>query len=161
MAGLQRKYTALHHRRRRERGEDACGYLWQGRFKSPLVERDSHLFSCGRYVERNPVRAGLVEVPWDYPWSSARACGLGLDDGLTEVESNGGYLSLSSNPEERQAGWRMFLCNSDAVDDEPVFRNGRVAVGSARFLSRITIRRGRQTCCRRGAPRFGGNEVGG
>ncbi len=47
------------------------GYLWQGRFSSfPLDE--AHLYSAIRYVERNPVRAGLLEMPEDYPWSSAK-----------------------------------------------------------------------------------------
>jgi putative transposase len=153
MAGLQRKYTALHHRRRRERREDACGYLWQGRFKSPMVERDPHLLACGRYVERNPVRAGLAEIPWDYRWSSARAYALGWQDGITDTRANGMYLSLASEPDQRETAWRTFLSENDAVDDEALFRGGKAAVGSERFLKRITVRRGRQAYSRRGKRR--------
>jgi putative transposase len=57
------------------------GYLWQGRFgRVPLDE--AHLVAAMRYVERNPVEAGLVERAADYPWSSARAHVLGISDPL-------------------------------------------------------------------------------
>ena len=48
-----------------------------------------------REYRRNPVRAGLAEKPWTYPWSSARTYVLGEDDGLTDADFNGAYLSLS------------------------------------------------------------------
>lgn len=71
-----RKYTTIINIR-----EKWKGHLWQGRFgSSPLDE--AHLFAAIRYVERNPVRAGLVEKAWDYPWSSARAHVHLRDDGL-------------------------------------------------------------------------------
>jgi putative transposase len=60
------------------------GYLWQGRFAS-FVMSESHLVACARYVEMNPVRAGLVDRPRDWPWSSARAHLAGRDDGLVTV----------------------------------------------------------------------------
>jgi len=47
------------------------GYLFQGRFNSCVLD-ESHLLAAARYVEQNPVRAGMTKVPWDYPWSSAR-----------------------------------------------------------------------------------------
>jgi putative transposase len=66
-AEAHRKYTSLINIR-----EDWKGYLWQGRFISyPLDE--AHCYAAIRYVERNPVRAGLVAKAEDYPWSSARA----------------------------------------------------------------------------------------
>ncbi|MFQ5882713.1 MAG: transposase [Candidatus Methylomirabilales bacterium] len=46
--------------------------LWEGRFKSAVVSRDEYLIVCSRYIELNPVRAGLVKHPRDYPWSSYR-----------------------------------------------------------------------------------------
>jgi putative transposase len=57
------------------------GYLWQGRFFSFPMD-DSHLVQAARYIELNPVRAGLVEYPEDYPWSSARANMLSGSDRL-------------------------------------------------------------------------------
>ena len=47
------------------------GHLWQARFGSSVLD-EPHMISAVRYVERNPVRAGMVRVPWRYPWSSAR-----------------------------------------------------------------------------------------
>lgn len=46
------------------------GTLWEGRFKSCVVEDDRYLLLCQRYIELNPVRAGMVERPADYQWSS-------------------------------------------------------------------------------------------
>jgi putative transposase len=55
------------------------GHLWQGRFNSPVLD-DRHLWNAVRYVERNPVRAGMVKRAEDHPWSSAAAhCGLRTD----------------------------------------------------------------------------------
>ena len=48
------------------------GHLWQGRFYSCVLD-EPHLILAARYIERNPVRAGLVEKPWQWPWSSAAA----------------------------------------------------------------------------------------
>lgn len=52
------------------RGTAGCGHLYQGRFKSFPVEADEHFYSVARYVERNPLRAGLVERAEDWKWSS-------------------------------------------------------------------------------------------
>jgi putative transposase len=60
------------------------GHLWQGRFFSVPVD-DNYLAACVRYVELNPVRAGLCNDPWSYPWSSARAHIAGNDDELVTV----------------------------------------------------------------------------
>jgi putative transposase len=64
-ADTHRKYT---HRINRREGWK--GHLWQARFGSSVLD-EQHLFAALRYVERNPVRAGMVAVPWNYPWSSA------------------------------------------------------------------------------------------
>src|SRR5713226_1003116 len=68
VAGLLVAYW--HHYRRRY---GLVGHLFQGRFKSPAVEADQYLLSCGRYIERNPLEAHLATEPWDYPWSSCPA----------------------------------------------------------------------------------------
>ena len=143
MAGLQRKYTAIHHRKRRERGDDACGYLWQGRFKSPLVERGRHLFAVGMYVERNPVRAGLVERPWTYRWSSARDYTFGEKGVLTDVSYNRDFLSLGATSEERAEAWRSYLMDFDAEKDEALFRGGRKRNRPRARLSESDFKEGR------------------
>ena len=60
------------------------GHLWQGRFKSPAIKMETYLLSCGRYIERNPLTAGLCELPWDFAWSRGRAYALGEPDPLGE-----------------------------------------------------------------------------
>lgn len=64
--GINMKYAQYFQRRTR-----STGHVWQNRYFS-CVMRDEHIFYGFRYVECNPVRAGLVERAWDYPWSSAR-----------------------------------------------------------------------------------------
>jgi len=56
------------------------GALWEGRYKSCLVDTDHYLLCCYRYIELNPVRAGIVRKPEDYPYSSFHANALGKDD---------------------------------------------------------------------------------
>ncbi len=82
------------------------GYLFQGRFSSfPMDE--TYLYSCTRYVERNPVRAGLVKIAEEYPWSSARAHVYGLKNPL-----------LSPIPLLNQIkDWSAFLRGEDKNDD--------------------------------------------
>ena len=85
--GLRKGIGEAHRRytRRVNFREGWRGHLWQGRFASyPMDER--YLWGAARYVEMNPVRAGLVKRPWDYPWSSARAHLSGADDRLVQVK---------------------------------------------------------------------------
>src|SRR5262245_16748702 len=63
----QRYVQGVNHRLGRS------GTLWEGRFHSSLITSDNYLLACYRYIECNPVRAGIVTLPGDYPWSSYRA----------------------------------------------------------------------------------------
>lgn len=65
LAGRQTRY--------RNKLERRTGTLWESRYKSSLVDAEEYLLSCVRYIELNPVRAGMVADPGDYPWSSYRA----------------------------------------------------------------------------------------
>lgn len=65
LSGRQTRY--------RNRKEQRSGTLWEGRYKSSLVQNDRHLLACCRYIELNPVRAHLVAAAQDYAWSSCRA----------------------------------------------------------------------------------------
>lgn len=112
------------------------GYLWQGRFASfPLDE--SYLFAAVRYVERNPVRAGLVRYAEEYPWSSARAHILRLKDPV-----------LSSNfMEDEAVNWSDFLKGPEEpqwVEDlEMHVRTGR-PFGPDTFLVKLEHVTGRK-----------------
>lgn len=89
----------------RKRG--AAGHLWQGRFYSCVLD-EQHLWAAIRYVERNPVRAGLVERAEEYRWSSARAHVSGSPDGVVDggpqwcagLTGVGGWPSWLGQPEE-------------------------------------------------------------
>ena len=84
------------------------GYLWQGRYKSPLIEDESYLLECGRYIERNPVRAGLSTMMEDYPWSSYRYYALGHKDEI--VSPSPTYQNFGIDASERQKHYRDFAC---------------------------------------------------
>ena len=90
------------------------GHVWQGRFKSPIIEKDSYLLECARYVELNPVRAGLVRDPGEYNWSSYRFYALGEADDLTDEDPL--YETFGNNPTERQMNYRKFV--NDGVSDD-------------------------------------------
>jgi putative transposase len=85
-------YTQAFNRR-----HGLVGHLFRGRFKAVLVDRDGYLLALCRYVERNPVAAGLVEHPRDWPWSSCRAH-LGLDPTPSWLDSDGLHGYLLGNP---------------------------------------------------------------
>ncbi len=96
------------------------GTLWQGRYLSyPMDER--YLYKCVRYIERNPVRAKIVERPEDYPWSSARAHVFGLAD---EVLSDSSFLQQIHD-------WRAYLAENESKNDLEEIRKNQ---GSGRPL---------------------------
>ncbi|WP_020506108.1 hypothetical protein, partial [Lamprocystis purpurea] len=67
MKGLGQRYVQHVNRAYRR-----SGTLFEGRFRSSVIEADSYLLACQRYIELNPVRAHMVHAPGDYPWSSYR-----------------------------------------------------------------------------------------
>ena len=77
MQSLGRRYVRYINDRHRR-----TGTLWEGRYKAALVDSERYLLACYRYIELNPVRAGMVELPGRYPWSSYRYNALGMPDSL-------------------------------------------------------------------------------
>jgi putative transposase len=80
------------------------GTLWEGRFRASTVEEERYLLVCYRYIELNPERAGIVDLPADYPWSSYRVNALGEPSPL--VSPHPAYLALGADGSERQAAYR-------------------------------------------------------
>ncbi len=99
MLGLNLTYSLFYRKRHRYHG-----HLWQGRFKSLSIERDDYLLACGRYVELNPVRAGLAQDPGAYPWSSYRTYAIGAENPLVTLSPI--YESLGVTASERQYHYR-------------------------------------------------------
>ncbi|HET6883051.1 MAG TPA: transposase, partial [Pirellulales bacterium] len=98
MQSLLVSHTQRYHKHHR-----SGGHVWQGRYKSPVVQNDEHLLTVLRYIEANPVRARLVERAEDYAWSSYRMHGLGEHDEL--VDRLVTYDQLSPYPAVRQRIW--------------------------------------------------------
>jgi putative transposase len=145
MAGLLVAYW--HHYRRRY---GLVGHLFQGRFKSPAVEADEYLLSCGRYIERNPLEASLVAAPWDYAWSSCRAYAPGAVDAL--LAPNPWYETFGAQAGSRQEHWRGFLIGE--VMKEAAVRQEDWIVGGAAFRQKM------QRPTSRTAPRDRGRPIG-
>ncbi len=80
------------------------GTLWEGRYRASVIEADRYLLACHRYIELNPVRAGLVTQPDAYRWSSHRANAGGAPDAL--LEEHAVYLALGDTPARRRAAYR-------------------------------------------------------
>ena len=83
------------------------GTLWEGRYKSTLVDADSYLLAVYRYIELNPVRAGMVAHASEYPWSSYQGNALGKPIELLTPHST--YCQLGGIDEERQSAYRALV----------------------------------------------------
>ena len=90
------------------------GTLWDGRFRSSLVQSEQYLFLCQRYIELNPVRAGMVRQPADYRWSSYRSHAFGTRNELVTYSQS--YLALADTPQIRQNSYRR-ACEVDFETD--------------------------------------------
>jgi putative transposase len=111
------------------------GHLWQGRFASfPMDE--SYLLAAAKYIELNPVRAGLVKEPWSYPWSSAHAHITDVDDRLVKVNP---LLEIVKD-------WRGFLLSSIPEKEMNELRKHELTgrpLGSERFIEKLERTMGR------------------
>ena len=85
---------------------ERSGTLWEGRFRSSPIESDRYCLACYRYIELNPVRAGLVRHPEDYRWSSYRANACGRASSL--VAAHPTFLSLGETSADRRRRYRRF-----------------------------------------------------
>jgi putative transposase len=83
------------------------GTLWEGRYRSSLIDSERYFLQCSRYVETNPVRAGLVIRPGEYRWSSFRSNAYGLTDAL--VRRHAVYLALGRWESNRREAYRALF----------------------------------------------------
>jgi putative transposase len=143
MAGLQRAY--VHHYNHRH---GFVGHLWQGRFKSPAVDVEAYFLSCARYIERNPVEAGIMVTPWEYQWSSSRSYALGVPDAL--LDYNVWYQGLAADAQLCQQRWREFLLGDDPREEK--VRGADWVLGEEGYKRRLTVPEARATRRRRGRP---------
>lgn len=113
------------------------GHFWQDRYKSIIISKDNYLLACGSYVELNPVRAGIVEDPKDYKWSSYNVYAYGKKDFIADEHSI--YKGLSRNKAERRKKYREFI--KGMIKEKDAMRgemSRRVIYGSEDFIDKVT-----------------------
>lgn len=158
MQAMGRRYVQYINRSYRRTGS-----LWEGRYKSSLVQAETYLLTCMRYIELNPVRAGMMNDPGQYRWSSYRHNGLGQID--TRISQHPLYTALGADGPGRQAAYRALFRSQ--LDDEAIAEI-RLALsqgqplGSDRFGDAMCAATGiRRSQKRPGRPASGSSQVGG
>lgn len=127
-------FNATYHR---------SGTLWEGRFKSCLVGGD-YLLACQRYIELNPVRAGLVGEPSAYAWSSHACNALGAPDPM--IAPHAAYVALGDYTEQRMRAYRQLFeveIESNVLRDIRMYIQQQRALGSPAFQTRVEQALGR------------------
>ena len=128
------------------------GSLWEGRYKASLIQDETYLLTCMRYIELNPVRADMVRSPGHYRWSSYRANGQAQSDAL--VVPHYLYLSLGKDKYERCEAYKaLFKAHVDAEDLKDIRASLQTGtpLGNEFFKEKIEARLG----CKVGQSRRG------
>ena len=133
MQDLGRKYVRyINHTYKR------TGTLWEGRFKSSLVDSNDYLLTCMRYIELNPVRAGMVDYPGDYNWSSFNNNAADRTDEIITMHPV--YQELGKNSEKRCYAYReLFRLQLDDKDIHAIRDaiNGQLVYGREGFKDKV------------------------
>lgn len=125
MQALGRRYVRYINQTYRRSGS-----LWEGRYQASLIDSDRYLLTCYRYIELNPVRAAMVEMPQAYPWSSYRANALGQPDALLKPHP----------PTERQQAYQALFQTHIQPEMLKALReavNSNRVYGSERFKDQV------------------------
>ena len=124
------RYFNMHHGR--------TGTLWEGRYRSTIVDSERYLLTCSRYIELNPVRAGMVAHPREYSWSSYQRNAHGKNDRL--ITPHPIYQDLDADSVSRQEAYRGFFENQldpSAIDAIRRATNRGTALGGTRFHKHV------------------------
>jgi REP-associated tyrosine transposase len=122
------------------------GTLWEGRYRASLVQTDPYLLACYRYIELNPVRAGLTTHPRDYAWSSHHANAFGREDPMVILHES--YTALGRGSRERQAAYRALFekqLDDDTLNSIRAATNKGWALGSKTFRDEVAALLGHRT----------------
>jgi putative transposase len=148
------QHLGRHYVRYFNRKYQRTGTLFEGRFKSCIVQQSRYFLVCQRYIELNPVRAGIVRNPADYIWSSYRSNALGLVSKLWAPHPE--YLSLGRSERERQVRYRSLFeghIEADLLADVRLSINQGLALGSEKFRKEIEELGGRRQNLLKRGPR--------
>jgi len=130
------------------------GTLWQGRYKATVIDSERYFLVCSRYIELNPVRAGMLADPAEYPWSSYRHHIGGTPDPL--VTDHALYWALGNTPFARERAYRELIEQALAADDIAALNEATDkgwALGSEHFASALERQTERRVQpARRGRP---------
>jgi putative transposase len=148
---LMMKHLAQCYAQHVNRTYRQSGTLWEGRFRSCLIDSEHYLLACYRYIELNPVRAKMVRHPRDYAWSSYRANAESKVD--SRLKPHERYLALGRNGAARQRAYRALcreLLDAEALEEIRLATNGGFVLGDRRFQAEIARALGRRVT--RGKP---------
>ena len=129
-------YTQRYNRR-----HDKVGHLFQGRLKAILVDRDAYFLEVCRYVDLNPVRAGLVKSPQDWNWSSYRAH-MGLEDHQAWLDSRSLLGQFADSERTGRRRYAEFVAQGHGVRLWDEVLTGQIYLGDARFVTRAQAKGG-------------------
>jgi putative transposase len=144
MRNLGQRYVQYFNKAHRR-----TGGLWEGRYRSSFVATDEYLLACYRYIELNPVRAGMVSHPAAYSWSSYRTNADGDESSL--VTPHALYLAMGSSDEARRGAYKGLF--RTALEDWRIkeFRkrtNAGHAIGSDAFIAALENQTGARLTAR-------------
>lgn len=131
MRQLNGVFTQASNRRHRR-----VGHLFQGRYKAILVDGDAYLLELTRYGVLNPVRAGMVGDPADWPWSNYRASA-GLEPAAPWLEADGLLVQFSGRRSLAQACYVQFVAEGIKAVSPWLSLKGQVFLGDERFVQRM------------------------
>jgi putative transposase len=127
------KNLAQRHAQRMNVRLERKGPLWEGRFRSGLVACEHHLLACYRYIEMNPVRAGLVASPAEYRWSSH--CANAGGEAARFITPHAAYLGLAASDEHRPSAYLALFeqpVEQNLLDEIRKATSGGFVIGSPR-----------------------------
>ena len=132
LVSLTQRYHKFHR---------CSGHVWQGRFKSPVIQNDEHLLTVLRYIEANPLRAKLVEHAGEYRWSSFACHGDGSDNPL--LDSTPAYEALGTRPSMRRRRWSAYVHKTSDADELAAIRRSNdtgLPYGEPSWVARLAKR---------------------
>jgi putative transposase len=148
----------ISHSHRYHHFHKSGGHVWQGRFKSPVIQNDGHLLAVLRYIEANPLRAKLVTRAGDYRWSSYACHGDGRPDDLLDPVP--AYEQLAVTPAVRRRRWAAYVHQTpDESELASIRRSNETGLpyGERAWVDRLCRRLGIDLTIRpRGRPRKDG-----
>ncbi len=124
------------------------GGLWEGRYKGNIIQSQAYLLACMRYIEMNPVRAGMVDHPEKYRWSSYAANALGASNAILSQHEE--YINLGVSSEQRQQIYQGLFddrLESEVIDFLSQSLQSGTPLGNDQFISQIEATMGKKVGC--------------